>query len=156
MARDERVQVADDRHAEAPKGSDDRRAQPAASEPALAGAPSPAADELEKAQRLVLQLERQNRRLRKRCEEAEVEIDYLERKLKSTEDTLSFRLGYALIHSTKSLQAMRSLPSVLRELSRDSARRRQQSWAGTALNVLRAQAGRLTKPRPGRRKPEDP
>lgn len=152
MARDERIQVAEGRPVDGLTGADDRRATEATSEPNLAGAPANADDDNQKSRQLVVQLERQNRRLRKRCEEAEIEIDFLERKLKSTEDTLSFRLGYALIHSTKSLRALRALPSVLLELSRDSARRRQQSWTSAALGVVRTQAGRLTKDRAERKK----
>jgi hypothetical protein len=152
MARDERTQAGEGRHVDGLNGADDRRVPHSPSEPNLPGAPASAGEDNEKSRRLLVQLERQNRRLRKRCEEAEIEIDFLERKLKSTEDTLSFRLGYALIHSTKSLRALRALPSVLLELSRDSARRRQQSWSSAALGVLRAQAGRLTKDRTERKK----
>jgi hypothetical protein len=95
-------------------------------------------EEAEQLRQAMARLERENRRLRKRCEEAELEINYLERSLKNTENTLSFRLGYALIHSTKSLDALRSLPSALLELSRDSRRRRRDVSPGNlALALLR-------------------
>lgn len=115
------------------------------SEHGASGAPALTASETEKMRRLLVDLERQNQRLRKRCEDAELEILKLERSLKATENTLSFRLGYALIHSTKSARTLRTLPSVLLELSQDSRRRRPQSLASSALAVVRARMGRLTK-----------
>jgi hypothetical protein len=146
MARDEPTQVARGRHPESPAGSEDPRTpQLSPTDSTPAGGPATSADDIERSKRLIVQLERQNRRLRKRCEEAEIEIDYLERKLKSTEDTLSFRLGYALIHSTKSLQALRALPSVLLELGHDSRQRRSQSVASSTLAVLRSRLRRLSR-----------
>jgi chromosome segregation ATPase len=106
--------------------------------PATAAATSRGPEGAQDLRQAIAQLERENRRLRKRCEEAELEINHLERSLKNTENTLSFRLGYALIHSTKSLDALRSLPSALMELSRDSRRRRgSESHARVVIGVLR-------------------
>jgi predicted RNase H-like nuclease (RuvC/YqgF family) len=115
------------------------------SERSASGSTAAASSEVEKLRRLVVDLERQNHRLRKRCEDAELEILKLERSLKNTENTLSFRLGYALIHSTKSVRALRNLPSVLLELRQDPRRRRPQSLASSTLAVLRGRVGRLTK-----------
>jgi hypothetical protein len=108
-------------------------------------------DDPEHLRQAVTRLEGENRRLRKRCEDAELEINHLERSLKNTENTLSFRLGYALIHSTKSLDALRSLPAALLELSQDSRRRRgAQSPTSFALAVLRSSVHTLD-PRSWRR-----
>lgn len=116
------------------------------------GSPAPKRiDDPERLRQAVARLEGENRRLRKRCEDAELEINHLERSLKNTENTLSFRLGYALIHSTKSLDALRSLPAALVELSRDSRRRRgAQSPTSLALLVLRTSVHALD-PRAWRR-----
>jgi hypothetical protein len=99
---------------------------------------TPARDATELSQR-VAQLERENRRLRERCESAELQIVQLERNLKSVENTLSFRLGHALIQSTKSLNGLRALPLVLSELRRDNRRRKpaegERSVIGAALRV---------------------
>lgn len=144
MARDDQRNSAEQRSAELQARSNDSLSERAGTKEQGGAAPvSPA--EVEKLRRLVVELERQNKRLRKRCEDAELEIVSLEKKLKDTENTLSFRLGYALIHSTKSMQTLRALPSVLLELRRDSRRRRPPSLANATLTVLRAQARRLTK-----------
>lgn len=89
----------------------------------------------------VAQLERENRRLRERCEEAELQIAQLERSLKTVEGTLSFRLGHALIQSTKSLNGLRALPLVLAELRRDNRRRKKEEDYTLLEAALRASAG---------------
>jgi predicted RNase H-like nuclease (RuvC/YqgF family) len=82
-------------------------------------------------------LERENRRLRERCERAELEVADLEKRVRGVENTLSFRLGYALIHATKSMDGLRGLPSELAELSRESRRRkREDPLAGRAALTL--------------------
>ncbi|HEX6243173.1 MAG TPA: hypothetical protein VFZ61_19805, partial [Polyangiales bacterium] len=75
------------------------------------------------------------------CEEAELEIAQLERSLKSIEGTLSFRLGHALIQSTKSLNGLRALPLVLAELRRDNRRRKKDDERSLVGAALRASAG---------------
>ena len=102
---------------------------------------TPARDATELSQRLA-QLERENRRLRERCESAELEIVQLERNLKSVENTLSFRLGHALIQSTKSLNGLRALPLVLSELRRDNRRRKPAEGERSVISAaLRVSAG---------------
>jgi hypothetical protein len=125
------------------------------------------ADAAELKQRVV-QLERENRRLRERCEEAELEIVRLERGLKSVESTLSFRLGHALIQSTKSLNGLRALPLVLSELRRDNRRRKggdeERSVIGAALQVSAGYAkrggeqlrGAAASPSSSKKKPGEP
>lgn len=146
MARDDQGQAAEQRVLEPPARHDQLPAEQTtpSEHAALAGAPV-TAHEKEKMQQLVQELERQNRRLRKRCEDAELEIHKLERSVKSTENTLSFRLGYALIQSTKSARALRKLPSVLLELSQDARRRRPQSLASSTLAVVAARLSRAVK-----------
>jgi hypothetical protein len=114
------------------------------------------------------QLERENRRLRERCEQAELEIVRLERSVKGVESTLSFRLGHALIQSTKSLNGLRALPLVLSELRRDNRRRKlgdeERSLIGAALRVSAGYAKRGGKQARGaaasapadKKKPGDP
>lgn len=98
----------------------------------------------------VQKLERENRRLRERCEEAELELVELERRLRATENTLSFRLGHAIIQATKSPEGVRALPAVLSELREDSQRRKtrpdedgllrsagRSSWARVERLLLR-------------------
>lgn len=109
-------------------------------------APStPPRGEAELSQR-VAQLERENRRLRERCEAAELQIVQLERNIKSVENTLSFRLGHALIQSTKSLNGLRALPLVLSELRRDNRRKKpgddERSLIDAALSVSAGYAKR--------------
>lgn len=103
---------------------------------------APSAQEL--SQR-VLQLERENRRLRERCEEAELESAELLRSLKNAENTLSFRLGHALIQATKSVDGARALPALLAELRRDSRGRKQRDDGAVSIGVrsVGALAGRL-------------
>ena len=125
------------------------------------------ADAAELKQRVV-QLERENRRLRERCEQAELEIVRLERSVKGVESTLSFRLGHALIQSTKSLNGLRALPLVLSELRRDNRRRKlgdeERSLLGAALQVSAGYAKRGGKQARGagasapgdKKKPGDP
>ena len=72
--------------------------------------------------RRIAQLERENHHLRERCEQAELENVELERALQRVENTLSFRLGHALIQSTKSLDGLKALPLLLAELRSDSLR----------------------------------
>jgi glycosyltransferase involved in cell wall biosynthesis len=54
----------------------------------------------------------------------------LQSRLDKTRDTLSFRLGYALIHAPKSWQAMRSLPGDLLALQAEARRRREAKRQG--------------------------
>jgi predicted nuclease with TOPRIM domain len=91
----------------------------------------------------VRQLEGENRRLRERCQEAELESVELEKRLKNTENTLSFRLGHALIEATKSSHGMRALPAVLAELRRDSGRRKKQGEPGLLAAAGRSSLARL-------------
>jgi hypothetical protein len=104
------------------------------------------ADELT---RRVRDLERENRRLRERCEEAELESAELEKSLRNAENTLSFRLGHALIQATKSVNGVRALPVVLAELRRDSRQRKKRdepSVLGAAARTSLARLGRLVRP----------
>jgi hypothetical protein len=91
----------------------------------------------------VRELERENRRLRERCEEAELESVELEKSLKTAENTLSFRLGHALIQATKSMDGVRALPAVLAELRSDSRRRKKRSERGVLGAVARASLARI-------------
>lgn len=98
--------------------------------------------------RRVRELERENRRLRERCEEAELESVELEKSLKNAENTLSFRLGHALIQATKSVDGVRALPALLSELRRDSRRRKQRderSLLGAAARSSISRIGRLVR-----------
>lgn len=52
-------------------------------------------------------------------------VALLEAKADKTKDTLSFRLGYLLIHSPKSWRGMRRLPRALLELHQEAKRRRK-------------------------------
>jgi hypothetical protein len=108
--------------------------------------------------RRVGQLERENRRLRERCEEAELKIVQLERNVKGVEDTLSFRLGHALIQSTKSLNGLKALPLVLAELRQDTRRRKggeeeERNLLTAALRTSAAYARRAAKSKSGKPKP---
>jgi predicted nuclease with TOPRIM domain len=99
--------------------------------------------------RRVRELERENRRLRERCEEAELESAELEKSLRNAENTLSFRLGHALIQATKSVNGVRALPVVLAELRRDSMQRKkrdERSVLGAAARSSLARLGRLVRP----------
>lgn len=92
--------------------------------------------------RRIAQLERENRRLRERCEETELENAQLTRSLRSVEETLSFRLGHALIQSTKSVQGLRALPRVLAELRKDKRRKKPAENEHSLLTAaLRTSAG---------------
>jgi hypothetical protein len=144
MARDSTGDAAQEKLAETLGDTNDERPLAGNPRPEVASPPATKSQDPEEMRRAVAQLERENRRLRKRCEEAEIEISYLERSLKNTENTLSFRLGYALIHSTKSLEALRALPAVLVELSRDSRRRRGDPSQGSALLAALRSPGILT------------
>ena len=68
-------------------------------------------------------LARDVRRLREKCEDAEIEIARLRKQLAQVHNTLSFRLGYALIESTKSFGALRALPRLMVQLRRDAKER---------------------------------
>lgn len=92
----------------------------------------------EELSRRVRELERENRRLRERCEEAELESAALEKSLKNAENTLSFRLGHALIHATKSVDGVRALPALLAELRRDSLRRKKRDEPSMLAAAARA------------------
>jgi septal ring factor EnvC (AmiA/AmiB activator) len=99
--------------------------------------------------RRIRELERENRRLRERCEEAELETVELEKSLKNAENTLSFRLGHALIQATKSVDGVRALPAVLGELRRDSRRRKkrdERSLLGAAAQSSLSRLERLVRP----------
>jgi hypothetical protein len=63
--------------------------------------------------------------LLERCEELDLQVSRLERKLSGVHNTLSFRLGHALIRSTKSLEDLWALPHVLGRLRRESRLRRR-------------------------------
>lgn len=111
-------------------------------------------DTLELTQRIA-QLERENHRLRERCEQAELENVELERALQRVENTLSFRLGHALIQSTKSVDGLKALPLVLGEIRRDSLRlkrrgNRPKGLVAATLRTSAAYAGRLIKRSGGR------
>lgn len=155
MARDNAGESGPAQVQQAPEAAG--RARESAREDRVASASAPVhppaerAEDADKMRQAIARLERENRRLRKRCEDAELEINHLEKSLSNVENTLSFRLGYALIHSTKSLDALRSLPSALLELSRDSRRRKGQSRARVLLATLRVARGGLS-----RRKDEPP
>jgi hypothetical protein len=97
----------------------------------------------EKLSRRVRELERENRRLRERCEEAELESAELEKSLKNAENTLSFRLGHALIQATKSVDGVRALPALLTELRRDSRRRKKREERGLLEAAARSSLARL-------------
>jgi predicted RNase H-like nuclease (RuvC/YqgF family) len=100
-----------------------------------------AIDEVPKLRARVAHLEQENRRLRERCEEAELQIVQLERGVKSVENTLSFRLGNALIQSTKSVSGLKALPQVIGELRQDARQRRGGDNARDLLSsTLRASA----------------
>jgi predicted RNase H-like nuclease (RuvC/YqgF family) len=106
------------------------------------------ASDTEPLARRVRELERENRRLRERCEEAELESAELEKSLKSAEDTLSFRLGHALIQATKSVDGVRALPALLAELRRDARRRKKRdepSLLGAAARTSLSRLGRLVR-----------
>lgn len=93
--------------------------------------------------RRVRELERENRRLRERCEEAELETAELEKSLKNAENTLSFRLGHALIQATKSVDGVRALPALLAELRRDSRRRKKRDERSLLEAAARSSLARL-------------
>lgn len=93
--------------------------------------------------RRVRELERENRRLRERCEEAELESAELEKGLKNAEKTLSFRLGHALIQATKSIDGVRALPALLAELRRDSRLRKKRDERGLLEAAARSSLARL-------------
>lgn len=59
---------------------------------------------------------------------------YLEAEVERAQNTLSFRLGYLLIHAPKSWAALRRLPGDLLALSRDAKRRRTGQRARGARN----------------------
>ena len=108
----------------------------------------PAREQDEELARRVRELERENRRLRERCEEAELESAELEKSLKNSENTLSFRLGHALIQATKSVDGVRALPALLAELRRDSRRRKKRddrSLIEAAARTSVARIGKLLK-----------
>jgi hypothetical protein len=69
-------------------------------------------------------LEQRLRMLTERYEDSLDEIHKLNRKIQNVENTLSFRLGYALIHSTKSINAALSLPQTLGQLRKEAVNRR--------------------------------
>ena len=98
----------------------------------------------------VAQLEQENRRLRERCEEAELQIVQLERGVKTVENTLSFRLGHALIQSTKSISGLKALPGVIGELRQDARQRKggdnTRDLLGSTLRASAAIAQRGVKP----------
>lgn len=108
------------------------------------------ATQAEEMARRVRELERENRRLRERCEEAELESAELEKSLRNAENTLSFRLGHALIQATKSVDGVRALPAVLAELRRDSQKRgKKRSERGVLAAAAQssvARLGRLVRP----------
>lgn len=112
------------------------------------------AAQAEELARRVRELERENRRLRERCEEAELESAELEKRLKNAENTLSFRLGHALIQATKSVDGARALPAMLAELRRDSRqkgkKRNERSVLAAAAQSSVARLGRLARPKPKR------
>jgi glycosyltransferase involved in cell wall biosynthesis len=54
----------------------------------------------------------------------------LEGKLAKSKDTLSFRLGYLLIHNPKSWDGIRRLPRELFELNQEARRRRERRYGG--------------------------
>jgi hypothetical protein len=117
------------------------------------------ADDEAELRRRVGQLERENRRLRERCEEAELKIVQLERNVKSVEETLSFRLGHALIQSTKSINGLKALPLVLAELRQDTRRRKggeeqERNLLTAALRTSVAYASRATQRKAGKPKSE--
>jgi hypothetical protein len=108
------------------------------------------ADESSELRKRIAQLERDNRRLRERCEDAELKIVQLEGSVKSMENTLSFRLGHALIQSTKSLNGLKALPLVLAELRQDTRRRKagdadEHNLLGAALRASAGYASRVAK-----------
>jgi len=53
-------------------------------------------------------------------------IGDLERRLEASRQTISFRLGYALLHNTRSFAGLRALPGELRALRHEARRRRQR------------------------------
>lgn len=101
--------------------------------------------------RRVRELERENRRLRERCEEAELESAELEKGLKNAENTLSFRLGHALIQATKSVDGVRALPALLAELRRDSRRRKKRDDRSLIEAAARTSAARVQRLLKGKR-----
>jgi glycosyltransferase involved in cell wall biosynthesis len=85
----------------------------------------------------LMRLRKQLEREAKRCEQAE-------RQLAKERDTLSFRLGYMLIHSTKSLKDFVLLPLRLWELRREARRRRRlRENAASAARVQDGPVARL-------------
>lgn len=101
------------------------------------------ASSAEQLARRVRELERENRRLRERCEEAELLGAELEKSLKNAENTLSFRLGHALIQATKSVDGVRALPALLAELRRDSRRRKKRDERSLVEAAARSALARL-------------
>jgi chemotaxis response regulator CheB len=114
----------------------------------MADEKSAGATKTEDLTRRVRELERENRRLRERCEEAELESAELVKQLKNAENTLSFRLGHALIQAGKSADGVRALPALLAELRRDSRRRKKRdepSLFGAAVKSSFSRLGRLVR-----------
>lgn len=89
-------------------------------------------------------LEAEVRRLRENAEQRDLEIGRLSRKLERATDTLSFRLGFALIHSTKSWAHLKALPRVLVELQQDARARREGTQSRSTFALAARQLVRRT------------
>lgn len=64
------------------------------------------------------------RQLRRRLEKSELEKADLQRKLARSRETLSFRLGHAIIQAGKSAKGALALPKTLYALSRESRKKK--------------------------------
>jgi hypothetical protein len=80
-------------------------------------------------------LEREVRMLRERCEEADITIGRLQRQVRDSQQTISFRLGYALLQASKSLDDLRALPGTLLDLRAEVLRRKRRQSNLTRLGV---------------------
>jgi glycosyltransferase involved in cell wall biosynthesis len=103
--------------------------QPATSEPATDA-------ELRRLRQLLPTLEREATQYRQA-------VATLESKVDKTKETLSFRLGYALIHAPKSWEAMKRLPAELLELRSEAKRRRETRRGGVTRTLAVPPATRL-------------
>lgn len=99
----------------------------------------------EKLQLQLLQAKRQTDDLRAELERTRQLRLAAEDQVSRTRSTFSFRLGYALLHGFKSVDAMLRLPGQLWALNQEGRRRRQQKQ-GAKQAVRKAEALRLAGP----------
>ena len=105
---------------------------------------APAADpgEAVRLRRSLSQMEAEAQRQR-------IALASLESRAEKTKETLSFRLGYLLIHAPKSWQSLRRLPTELLDLHQDAKRRRERRRGVTpdATNRASSRPKRADEPR---------